>query len=332
MKVLVTGGLGYIGSHACVDLLVKGYNVGVVDNLSNSTTKVLEGIKSITNKEIKFYLSDIRNSEQLDKIFLEFKPDYIIHFAGLKSVSDRVFQPLNYYENNMIGTVNILKAMNLSGCKKIIFSSSATVYGEPIYTPCDEKHPTNTVNPYGSTKLFAESLIHDWVMATSKAKAIVFRYFNPVGAHPSGLIGESPKGLANNLMPMILEVVSGNKDCLSIFGDDYKTRDGTGVRDYVHVSDLSMAHVLGVERLEQFEPYTVLNLGTGENHSILELIRTFENTTGLRVKTKIAPRRAGDIAEMWASNQKAERLLGVELARPLSEMCEDALRWKLSNN
>lgn len=332
MKVLVTGGLGYIGSHACVDLLVKGYNVGVVDNLSNSTTKVLEGIKSITNKEIKFYLSDIRNSEQLDKIFLEFKPDYIIHFAGLKSVSDSVFQPLNYYENNMIGTVNILKAMNLSGCKKIIFSSSATVYGEPIYTPCDEKHPTNPVNPYGSTKLFAESLIHDWVMATSKAKAIVFRYFNPVGAHPSGLIGESPKGLANNLMPMILEVVSGNKDCLSIFGDDYKTRDGTGVRDYVHVSDLSMAHVLGVERLEQFEPYTVLNLGTGENHSILELIRTFENTTGLRVKTKIAPRRAGDIAEMWASNQKAERLLGVELARPLSEMCEDALRWKLSNN
>lgn len=331
MRVMVTGGLGYIGSHVCVDLLSKGHEVGVIDNLANSTTKVLDGIKSISGKEIKLYLNDIRDMSQVDMVFQDFKPDFVIHFAGLKSVSDSVVQPLDYYETNVSGTVNTLKAMDLIGCTKIIFSSSATVYGEPVYTPCDEEHPTNPVNPYGRTKLLAESLIHDWVLASSKKKAIVFRYFNPVGAHLSGLIGESPKGRANNIMPMILDVATGAKDCLSIFGDDYKTRDGTGVRDYIHVSDLSLAHVLGMERLEQHEPYLVLNLGTGKNHSIFELIRIFEDTTGLRVKTEIASRRQGDLAEVWASNQKARRVLGVELDRTLSDMCEDALRWKLGN-
>lgn len=331
MRVMVTGGIGYLGSHTCVDLLSKGYEVVVIDNLVNSTSDVLKGIKAISGKEIKFYLSDIRNLPQLVEIFQDFKPNMVIHFAGLKSVSESVISPLDYYENNVGGTINVLKAMDMSSCKNIIFSSSATVYGEPIYNPCDEEHPTNPVNPYGQTKLIAEALIRDWVSASNKASALIFRYFNPIGAHFSGLIGESPQGKANNLMPMILDVATGKNDFLSIFGDDYSTRDGTGVRDYIHVSDLSLAHVVGMERLKYLEPYTILNLGTGKNYSIYEVIKVFEDVTSLRVKNLIVPRRKGDLAEVWASNEKAKRLLGIELCRPLNEMCEDALRWRLKS-
>lgn len=331
MKILITGGLGYLGSHTCIDLLKKGYKVIIIDNLSNSSEKVLEGIKKISGKKPKFIKCDIRDQSRLIQIFKDSSPQYVIHFAGLKSVTDSLYLPLDYFENNVTGTINLLKAMDASECKNIVFSSSATVYGIPEYCPCDEKHPTNPTNPYGNSKLISEKIISDWVNTSPGLKALIFRYFNPAGAHSSGLIGESPIGRANNLMPVILDVASGKKDNLLIFGDDYNTRDGTGLRDYIHVSDLSLAHVVGLEKLEKFDQYTILNLGTGRNYSIYEVIDIFENTNNVKIKSVIASRREGDLAEVWASNNKAKNLLGIEFNRQLDEICKDAYRWSLNN-
>lgn len=328
MRVLVTGGLGYLGSHTCIDLLDSGHDVLVIDSLINSSINRLKNITKISDKEVKFERTDIRHISPLIDVFQDFKPEFVIHFAGLKSVSESLNYPIDYYETNVVGTMNVLKAMNACNCKKIIFSSSATVYGNPEYNPCDEEHPTNPINPYGKTKLVAEDLIGDWVVSEDGAKALIYRYFNPVGAHISGLIGESPIGYPNNLMPIILDVATGINETLSIFGDDYPTRDGTGVRDYIHVSDLSMAHAAGVEKLNSLSPYTVINLGTGRNYSIYEVINIFEKATGLKVNNSVAPRRNGDLAEVWASNEKAKNLLKIKFNRSLSEMCVDALRWK----
>ncbi len=332
MRILVTGGLGYIGSHTCIDLLAKDFELAIIDNLSNSTKNVLNSLKKLSGKQIQFFQNDITDRDKIKSICKDFSPDCIIHFAGLKSVSESISKPDEYYMINVKGTENILDAMSASGCKKIIFSSSAVVYGKPKYNPCDENHPTSPLNPYGKTKLIAENLIKDWINITQNSRGLIFRYFNPIGAHSSGLIGESPLGNANNIMPIILDVATGKKNYLTIFGNDYKTRDGTGIRDYIHVCDLSRAHTKGLQEIDNLEPFTILNLGTGKNFTIFELIKTFEKTTGLKVKTTISSRRPGDLGEVWASNEKAKNLLNLNLSTSLSRMCEDALKFKRKNS
>lgn len=332
MRVLVTGGLGFIGSHTCIDLLERNFDIAIVDDLSNSSKEILRILKNLSKKNIEFYENNITDKESIKKIFSEFRPNSVIHFAGLKSVSESIKKPDEYFEVNVKGTQNILNAMDFCGCKKIIFSSSAVVYGKPKYNPCDESHPTNPTNPYGKTKLIAENIIHEWTKKTKNSKAIIFRYFNPIGAHSSGMIGESPLGEANNIMPALLDVAIGKKEFLTIFGNDYETRDGTGVRDYIHICDLSKAHAEGFNRIDDLEGFIILNLGTGKNCSILELLNTFQEATGLKIKNKIASRRSGDLGEVWASNEKAKKMLGIDFPRSIKAMCEDALRYKLKKS
>jgi len=330
MRVLVTGGAGYIGSHTCVELLKAGHEVFVVDNLCNGHEAALERVRGITNCELQFTNADIRDANALDNIFNTFKPEAVIHFAGLKAVGESVANPLKYYEVNVGGSISLLSAMSKAECNNIVFSSSATVYGDPQYLPYDEEHPTNPVNPYGRTKLMIENMIKDWTKVDTKRKGTVLRYFNPVGAHESGQIGEEPIGIPNNLMPYIAQVADGRREYLNIFGNDYETADGTGARDYIHVVDLALAHIgaLNQSKLDNFE---VLNIGAGKSTTVLELVSKFEEISGVPIKSKYLPRRDGDLAAFWANSSKASEKMSWKVERNIKKICEDTWRWHKLN-
>ena len=326
MKVLVTGGADYIGSHTCVQLLETGHEVFVVDNLCNRHETALERVRGITNYELQFLNADIRDLNALDKIFNDFKPEAVIHFAGLKAVGESVADPLRYYDVNVGGSISLLTAMTKAECSNIVFSSSATVYGDPKYLPYDEEHPTNPVNPYGRTKLIIENIINDWTKVDTKRRGTILRYFNPVGAHESGQIGEEPIGVPNNLMPYIAQVADGRCEHLNIFGNDYDTLDGTGARDYIHVVDLALAHTiaLGQNKLNKFE---VLNIGRGTSTTVFELLHKFEEASGVTIKFKYLPRREGDLAAFWADSSKAFEKMSWKTERNIKNICEDTWRW-----
>ena len=330
LRVLVTGGAGYIGSHTCVELLNAGHEVFVIDNLCNGHEVALERVQVITNCELQFINADIRDLNALSKIFSTFKPETVIHFAGLKAVSESVEDPLTYYDLNVGGSVSLLAAMSKAECNNIIFSSSATVYGNPKYLPYDEEHPTNPVNPYGRTKLIIENIINDWTEVDRNRKGVILRYFNPVGAHESGQIGEEPIGIPNNLMPYIAQVAVGRRECLNIFGNDYETADGTGARDFIHVVDLACVHIsaLTQNKLNKFE---VLNIGGGKGTTVFELLKIFQDTSGAKVKFKYLPRRDGDLAAFWADSSKAFEIMGWKIERNIEQICEDTWRWHQQN-
>ena len=331
MKILVTGGAGYIGSHTCVELLEAGYDVVVVDNLYNASPKVIGRIKEITGKDVTFYEKDIRDLDAMNEIFAKEKPDTVIHFAGLKAVGESVRKPLEYYENNIAGTLTLCKAMRENGCKNIIFSSSATVYGNPAFIPITEECPKGVcTNPYGWTKHMLEQILTDIHTADPEWNVILLRYFNPIGAHKSGLIGEDPKGIPNNLLPYVAQVAVGKLPCLGVFGDDYDTPDGTGVRDYIHVVDLAKGHIKAIERAEKMTGVEAYNLGTGKGYSVLDIVKNFESATGVNIKYEITPRRPGDIAECYADPTKAETVLGWKAEKSLEDMCRDS--WKFTQN
>ena len=319
MRVLMTGGAGYIGSHTCVELLEAGHEVFVVDNLCNGHETALERVRGIANCELQFTNADIRDESALNKIFNSFKPEAVIHFAGLKAVSDSVADPLMYYDVNVGGSVSLLRAMSKVDCNNTVFSSSATVYGEPEYLPYDEEHPTNPVNPYGRTKLIIENIISDWTKLDTKRKGTILRYFNPVGAHASGQIGEEPIGIPNNLMPYIAQVADGRREHLNIYGNDYETADGTGARDYIHVVDLALAHLsaLNLNKLNKFE---VLNIGGGKSTTVLDLVSKFEDISGVPIKYKYLPRREGDLAAFWADSSKSFEKMGWKTERNIKNI------------
>ena len=329
--ILVTGGTGFIGSHTCVELLDAGYDVVIVDNLSNSKKEVVSYIEKITGKKVKFYKEDVRNREALRKIFTENSIEAVIHFAGLKAVGESVREPIMYYDNNLINTLVLLETMNEFGVKKIVFSSSATVYGVATEMPLVEGMPLGAINPYGRTKLFIEHILTDLYAADKDWCVALLRYFNPIGAHKSGLIGEDPKGIPNNLMPYISQVAVGKLDKLHVFGNDYKTIDGTGVRDYIHVVDLALGHVKAIEwelKNTGCEPF---NLGTGNGTSVLQLRDAFVKATGVDVPYVIDPRRPGDPDEVYANADKAKKVLGWTAKYGIEEMCEDTWRWQKNN-
>ena len=330
-KILVTGGAGYIGSHTCLLLLEAGFEVVVVDNLCNSSIESLRRVEKLTDQYIRFYKVDLTHYEALIKVFAEHKFDSVVHFAGLKAVGESSRIPLTYYEQNIYGTINLLKAMQDNGCKRIVFSSSATVYGDPASVPIKENFPTSATNPYGRTKLFIEEIMRDQAIADSDWQIVLLRYFNPVGAHKSGQIGEDPQGIPNNLMPFISQVAVGKRDKLSVFGDDYATPDGTGVRDYIHVVDLSDAHVKAIQKIASLQGVTTLNLGTGKGYSVLDMVKAFEKGSGKTVAYEIVGRRAGDIAECWADPELASKVLGWKASMGLSDMIDDTWRWQSKN-
>ena len=328
MKILVTGGAGYIGSHTCVELLNAGYDVVVIDNLYNASEKAIERIKEITGKDVTFYETDILDKEAMDKIFAEEKPDCVIHFAGLKAVGESVVKPLEYYQNNITGTLNLCEVMRKNGCKNIIFSSSATVYGNPAFIPITEECPKGTpTNPYGWTKWMIEQILTDLHTADPEWNVILLRYFNPIGAHKSGLIGEDPKGIPNNLLPYVAQVAIGKLQSVGVFGDDYDTPDGTGVRDYIHVVDLAKGHVNAIQKAVSAEGVNIYNLGTGNGYSVLDIVKAFEAANGVKIPYTIKPRRAGDIATCYADPKKAKEELGWEAQYDLKRMCEDSWRY-----
>lgn len=332
MSVLVTGGAGYIGSHTVVELLNEGYEVIVLDNFSNSSPKALESIKKITGKDFKFYEADLLDRPAIKKIFDENKDiDSVIHFAGLKAVGESVQKPIMYYENNIGGTLILVDEMSKHGVKKIVFSSSATVYGDPASVPIREDFPRSTTNPYGSTKLMIENILTDVYTSDNEWSVILLRYFNPIGAHESGLIGEAPNGIPNNLMPYINQVALGKLDHLNVFGSDYPTHDGTGVRDYIHVVDLAKGHIKAIEKAESMTGVEAYNLGTGHGYSVLDIVKNFEKATGVKVKYELTDRRPGDIAECYADPTKAEKELGWKAEKELEEMCRDSWRFTQNN-
>lgn len=330
-KILVTGGAGYIGSHTCLLLLEAGYEVVVVDNLCNSSLESLRRVEKLTNKNVVFYRANICEADKLQSIFEEHQIGGVIHFAGLKAVGESTKIPLQYYEQNVYGTINLLKIMQQNNCKNIVFSSSATVYGDPASVPITEDFPTSTTNPYGSSKLFIEEILKDVARANSDWNIVLLRYFNPVGAHASGLIGEDPRGIPNNLLPYISQVAVGRREKLSVFGDDYSTVDGTGVRDYIHVVDLSNAHVKAIQKIEQLSGVSVFNLGTGNGYSVLQMVKAFEKESGCPVPYEIVERRSGDIAECWADASLAYQKLGWKAELGLQEMIRDTWRWQSKN-
>ena len=331
MRVLVTGGAGYIGSHTLVELLSADHEVMVVDNFANASPIALNRVERLTNKTFETVEASIGDQSSIHQVFQEFRPDAVIHFAGLKAVGQSEEQPLVYYDNNVTGTLHLLKAMDASGCQKIIFSSSATVYGTPHYLPYDEAHPIEPVNPYGRTKYFIEEIIKDWAAVDASRSALLLRYFNPVGAHISGQIGEDPMGIPNNLMPYIQQVAVGRREKLQVFGNDYDTPDGTGVRDYIHVTDLAKGHVAALDYCAKNQGVEAVNLGTEQGYSVLEIIAAFERASGQTIPYEFAPRRKGDIAMFYADPEKAKTMLGWQAAMTLDEMAQDSWRW-ISDN
>jgi UDP-glucose 4-epimerase len=332
-RILVTGGAGFIGSHTCVQLLEQGYKVTVLDNLSNSSPVALDRVKAITGKELDFVQGDIRNPEDLKTLFSNQSFDAVIHFAGLKAVGESVAQPLIYYQNNVTGTLNLLKAMEDAGLHSLVFSSSATVYGDPQILPIPETAPCAATNPYGRSKLIIEEILSDLAASDPRWKIANLRYFNPVGAHSSGLIGEDPRGIPNNLMPYISQVAIGTRDCLTVFGQDYPTPDGTGVRVYIHVVDLAAGHLSALDYLFSISAGELLtvNLGTGRGISVLEMVKTFEAVNGCKVPYRIAERRPGDVAACYADPSLAQKKLGWKARLDVGHMCEDTWRWQKAN-
>jgi len=322
-SILLTGGTGYIGSHTATVLLEAGHEVILYDNLSNSSIDVKDKIQEITNKKVSFVEGDVLDTELIIKTFKDFNVDSVIHFAGLKAVGESVKKPIEYFENNIAGSISLLKAMKKSDVKKIVFSSSATVYGEPEYLPFDEDHPTSAVNPYGRSKLYIEEMIKDVCSSDQDFSAICLRYFNPVGAHGSGLIGEDPKDIPNNLMPYIAQVATGNLKELIVFGNYYPTHDGTGVRDYIHVMDLASGHMSALNFLRKNLGWHVFNLGTGSGASVLELVKTFEKVNQIKIPYSVSSRRPGDNAESYSNSEKAKQILNWKPKRDLTEMCRD---------
>lgn len=332
MAILVTGGAGYIGSHTCIELINAGYEVVVVDNLYNSSKESLKRVGAIVGQEIKFYEADIRDAAAMKNIFENEKIDAVIHFAGLKAVGESVAKPMEYYDNNINGTLVLCNAMKEAGVKNIIFSSSATVYGDPAFIPITEECPKGQcTNPYGWTKSMLEQILTDIHTSDNEWNVVLLRYFNPVGAHKSGTIGEDPKGIPNNLMPYITQVAVGKRECLGVFGDDYDTPDGTGVRDYIHVVDLADGHVKALKKIEEKAGVCVYNLGTGNGYSVLDMVKAFSKACGHEIKYEIKARRPGDIATCYADPAKAMAELGWEAKRGLDEMCEDSWRWQSNN-
>lgn len=331
MNVLVTGGMGYIGSHTCLQMIAAGMTPVIVDNLYNSKRSVLERIEKVSGQTPTFIEGDIRDKALMKQVLVEHNIDAVIHFAGLKAVGESVEKPLEYYDNNVNGTLVLVDAMREAGVKTLVFSSSATVYGDPASVPITEDFPTSATNPYGRSKLMVEECLTDFQNANPDWSITLLRYFNPVGSHPSGELGEDPQGIPNNLMPFVSQVAVGRREFLSVFGDDYPTKDGTGVRDYIHVMDLSDGHVAALEKVGQTSGLHVYNLGTGNGYSVLEMVHAFEKASGKPVPYQIAPRRAGDIAECWADPSKAQRELGWSATRTLDEMTQDTWRWQSNN-
>ena len=332
MAILVTGGAGYIGSHTCVELLNSGYEVVVMDNLYNASEKALERVEQITGKKVTFYNVDMLDKEAMNQIFEKEKIDSVIHFAGYKAVGESVQKPLEYYHNNITGTLNLCDVMRNHGVKNIIFSSSATVYGDPAFIPITEECPKGKItNPYGQTKGMLEQILTDLNVSDPEWNVVLLRYFNPIGAHKSGLIGEDPKGIPNNLLPYIAQVAVGKLEKLGVFGDDYDTPDGTGVRDYIHVVDLARGHVKAIQKLEVEPKVRIYNLGTGHGYSVLQVLHAFEKACGKTRPYEIRPRRAGDIATCYCAPEKAKRELGWEAEYGIDEMCADSWRWQSMN-
>ena len=332
MSILVTGGAGFIGSHTSVELLEVGEEIIIIDNFVNSKPEVLDKIKKITKKNFKFYEVDLLDKEKLEEVFKENDIREVIHFAGLKAVGESVQKPIEYYHNNITGTLILLELMKKYNCKRIVFSSSATVYGAPKTVPIKEDFPLSTTKPYGSAKLMIEQILKDLCVSNKDFSAIILRYFNPIGAHRSGLIGEEPNGIPNNLMPYIAKVAKGELDHLNVFGNDYPTKDGTGVRDYIHVVDLSKGHVKALEKARNSTGAIPYNLGTGNGYSVLEIVDAFEKTNNLKVKYEIAPRRPGDIAECYADPTKAREELNWVAEKTLEDMCKDAWNYVSKNS
>ena len=331
MAILVTGGAGYIGSHTCVELLNAGYEVVVVDNLCNSSEKSLDRVREITGKDLTFYKADLLDEAAMEEIFSKEQIESVIHFAGLKAVGESVAKPLEYYHNNLTGTFILCDVMRKHGVKNIVFSSSATVYGNPKTVPIREDFPLSVTNPYGRTKLILEEVLTDLHTADPEWNIVLLRYFNPIGAHKSGKIGENPKGIPNNLIPYVAQVAIGKLEKVNVFGNDYDTPDGTGVRDYIHVVDLAIGHVKSIEKLREKPGVVVYNLGTGNGYSVLDIIHNFEKAYGKEIPYVIAPCRPGDIATCYADPTKAYNELGWKATRELGEMCEDTWRWQQQN-
>jgi len=330
-RILITGGAGYIGSHTCVELLDAGHELVIVDNMANSHPKALERIRAITGRDFAFYKTDLRDRETLTAIFAEHAIDAVIHFAGLKAVGESVSQPLRYYRNNLDSTLTLLEVMTEANCRKIVFSSSATVYGIPERVPVTEDAPLFCTNPYGWTKFMIEQILRDLYVAEPSWGIMILRYFNPIGAHESGLIGEDPAGIPNNLMPYIAQVAAGRRPVLHVFGNDYPTRDGTGVRDYIHVVDLAQGHVRALDCISDGHRLEAVNLGTGQGYSVLEIVRAYEAASGLPVPYQFDPRRPGDIAECYADPSRAREVLGWTAKKTLADMCRDTARWQAQN-
>ena len=332
MSVLLPGGAGYIGSHTAVELLNAGKDIIIIDNFSNSKPEVLDKIRKITGKDFKFYEIDYLDREKLEKVFKENNIESVIHFAGLKAVGESVVKPIEYYHNNITGTLVLLKLMKKYNCKRIVFSSSATVYGDPEIVPITEECKTGgTTNPYGTTKLFIERILQDVYVADNEFSIALLRYFNPIGAHESGLIGEDPNDIPNNLMPYITGVASGKLEILSVFGNDYPTKDGTGVRDYIHVVDLAKGHLKALAKIRQEAGVKIYNLGTGHGYSVLDLVNTFQKVNNVEVKYKIVGRRAGDIATCYADPSKAKKELGWVAEKGIEDMCRDSWNFIIKN-
>ena len=332
MSILVTGGAGFIGSHTCVELLEAGYEVVVVDNLYNASRKSMGRIEQITGKKPTFYEADILDREALNQIFEKEQIDSVIHFAGLKAVGESVAKPIEYYYNNIAGTLVLCDVMRKHNVKNIVFSSSATVYGDPAFIPITEECPKGKItNPYGQTKGMLEQVLEDIHVSDPEWNVILLRYFNPIGAHKSGLMGEDPKGIPNNLVPYVAQVAIGKLECLGVFGDDYDTPDGTGVRDYIHVVDLAKGHVAAIKKLEEKKGVLIYNLGTGKGYSVLDVVHAFEKACGKKIPYAVKPRRPGDIATCYADPAKAKAELGWEAENGIEEMCEDSWRWQSMN-
>ena len=332
MKVLVTGGAGFIGSHTVVELLNAGYEAVVADNLCNASEESLKRVEKITGKKVAFYKVDVRDRAAMEKIFADEKIDWVIHFAGLKAVGESCKKPVEYYDNNLVSTLVLLEVMRDAGCKNIVFSSSATVYGDPNELPIKETTPLNpTTNPYGTSKVMQEMMLKDVYAADNGWNIVLLRYFNPVGAHESGLIGEDPKGIPNNLLPYVAQVAIGKLKCVGVFGNDYDTPDGTGVRDYIHVVDLARGHVKALEKFKEEKSVRIYNLGTGHGYSVLQVVEAFSKACGKELPYEIKPRRAGDIATCYCNPAKAKAELGWEAEYGIEEMCADSWRWQSLN-